>query len=42
VDKGGKEATLVLVGPYTSKVEAGVAMKYLKRLKGDAFIYHMN
>lgn len=42
VEKRGREATLVLVGPYESRVEAGVAMKYLKRLKSDAFIYHMN
>ncbi len=42
VEKRGKEATLVLVGPYESRVEAGVAMKYLKRLKSDSFIYHMN
>mgnify|MGYP000138417144 CR=1 FL=1 len=42
VEKRGKEATLVLVGPYESRVEAGVAMKYLKRLKSDSFIYRMN
>ena len=42
VEKHGKEATLVLVGPYETKMEASVAKKYLKRLKGDAFIYHMN
>ena len=42
VEKRGKEATLVLVGPYESRVEAGVAMKYLQKLKNDAFIYHLN
>jgi cell division septation protein DedD len=42
IEKNGREATLVLVGPYQSRVEASVAMKYLKRLKKDAFIYHMN
>lgn len=42
VQKRGKEATLILVGPYESRVEANVAKKYLKRLKRDAFIYHMN
>ena len=42
VQRSGKEALLVLVGPYESRVEAGVAIKYLKRLKRDAFIYHMN
>ena len=42
VEKRGREATLVLVGPYATKTEASVAKKYLKRLKGDAFIYHMN
>ena len=42
VEKRGREATLVLVGPYESRVEAAVAIKYLKRLKSDAFIYHMN
>jgi hypothetical protein len=42
VTRGGKEATLILVGPYPTKLEASVASKYLKRLKKDAFIYHMN
>jgi cell division septation protein DedD len=42
VTRGGKKATLILVGPYHSKLEASVASKYLKRLKKDAFIYHMN
>jgi cell division septation protein DedD len=42
VEKRGKEATLILVGPYESRVEANVAKKYLKRLKKDAFIYHVN
>ncbi|MCH9814132.1 MAG: outer membrane beta-barrel protein [Epsilonproteobacteria bacterium] len=41
-NRGGKDATLVLVGPYESRVEANVARGYLKRLKSDAFIYHMN
>ena len=34
----GKDATLVLVGPYASAKEAGVALKYLKRLSRKAFI----
>ena len=42
VQRGGKEATLILVGPYESRAEAGVAIKFLKRLKKDAFVYHMN
>jgi len=42
VTRGGREATLILVGPYSTKLEASVASKYLKRLKRDAFIYHMN
>jgi len=42
VMRGGKEATLILVGPYKSRLEASVATKYLKRLKRDAFIYHVN
>lgn len=42
VSKGNREATLVLVGPYESRTEASVAIGHLKRLKSDAFIYHMN
>ncbi len=42
VDRKGRDATLILVGPYESKAEAAVAMKYLKRLKRDAFIYHLD
>lgn len=42
VQKRGKEATLVLVGPYESRAEANIAKKYLKKLKADAFIYHSN
>jgi len=42
VEKRGREATLVLVGPYETQQEASVAMRYLKRLKSDAFVYHMN
>jgi len=42
VDRGGKDATLILVGPYESRAEAGIAIKFLKRLKRDAFVYHMN
>jgi len=42
VTKGAREATLILVGPYSTKLEASIASKYLKRLKKDAFIYHMN
>lgn len=42
VNRKGKDATLILVGPYESKAEAVVAMKYLKRLKRDAFIYHLD
>ncbi len=42
VDRGRRTATLILVGPYQSQAEANVARKYLKRLKKDAFIYHMN
>lgn len=42
VERRGKTATLILVGPYQSKVEANIARGYLKRLKKDAFIYHMN
>ncbi len=42
VNRKGKDATLILVGPYESKAEATVAMKYLKRLKRDAFIYHLD
>lgn len=42
VTRNGKDATLVLVGPYQSKTEANIAKSYLKRLKSDAFVYHMN
>ncbi len=42
VQRFGKHATLVLVGPYQSRSEAGIALRYLKRLKSDAFIYHLN
>ncbi len=41
-DRGGRDATLILVGPYESKKEARVAIGYLKRLKSDAFIYELN
>ncbi len=34
----GKDATLVLVGPYESTKEARVALRYLKRLSRKAFI----
>ena len=34
----GKDATLVLAGPYASRKEAAVALKYLKRLSRKAFI----
>ena len=34
----GKDATLVLVGPYQSKKEAKIAQRYLKRLSRKAFI----
>jgi hypothetical protein len=42
VNRKGRDATLILVGPYESRDEAAVAMKYLKRLKRDAFIYHLD
>ncbi len=42
VTRYGKEAKLILVGPYATRQEANIAIKYLKRLKRDAFIYHMN
>jgi hypothetical protein len=42
VQRFGKQASLVLVGPYASRTEAGIAKKYLKKLKSDAFIYHLN
>ncbi len=34
----GKDATLVLVGPYQTKKEAFVAKRYLKRLSRKAFV----
>ncbi len=34
----GKDATLVLVGPYETRKEASVALKYLKRLSKKAFV----
>ncbi len=34
----GKDATLVLVGPYESRKEASIALKYLKRLSRKAFV----
>ncbi len=42
VTRYGKDAKLILVGPYATRQEANIAIKYLKRLKKDAFIYHMN
>jgi opacity protein-like surface antigen/cell division septation protein DedD len=42
VQRFGKNATLILVGPYNDRVEANIAMKYLKRLKSDAFIHYIN
>jgi len=38
VTRFGKEATLVLVGPYETRKEAAVALRYLKRLSKQAFI----
>ncbi len=37
-ERFGKEATLVLVGPYETRKEASVALRYLKRLSRKAFI----
>jgi cell division septation protein DedD len=37
-ERFGKEATLVLVGPYESRKEAAVALRYLKRLSAKAFV----
>ncbi len=37
-ERFGKEATLVLVGPYETRKEAAVALRYLKRLSRKAFI----
>lgn len=34
----GKDATLVLAGPYETRKEAAVALRYLKRLSRKAFI----
>jgi opacity protein-like surface antigen len=34
--------TRVLVGPYSSRQEAASALKGLKRIRRDAFIYHAN
>ncbi len=37
----GRDVTLVLVGPYATKAEAKRALKRLKRIKKDAFIYKL-
>ncbi len=37
-ERFGKDATLVLVGPYETRKEAAVALRYLKRLSRKAFI----
>ncbi len=36
--RGGKDVTLVLVGPYHSRKEASIARRYLKRLSRGAFV----
>ena len=36
--RGGRDVKLILVGPYQSKGEAKVALRYLKRLSKGAFV----
>ncbi|RUM63528.1 MAG: hypothetical protein DSZ05_08500 [Sulfurospirillum sp.] len=38
VNRFGKEATLVLVGPYQTRRAAAVALRYLRRLSRNAFV----